>query len=77
MERTVQFQKRDGEEKDYDANLRARKLNLEFSFKVALDIRLRIQSKVRIAEEHLCKLLVRTFMVLGLMISIKGSVSIM
>ncbi|MDM1519394.1 hypothetical protein [Myroides odoratimimus] len=77
MERTNLIQKREGESTVNNASLRARKSNLGLSFKMALDIRLRFQSIVRIAEERLCKVLVSTFMVIGLMISIKASVSIM
>ena len=41
-----------------------------------VDFRLALQSFVRIAQEHLSKVLVRTSLVVWLFISLKGSVSI-
>ncbi|TGN22542.1 hypothetical protein [Empedobacter tilapiae] len=77
MDRTTKAQKSECAVTTYNANHYAHRLKLKFSLKCALDIRLIIQSKVRIAEERLSKVLVRTLMVLAVTISIKASVSIM
>jgi len=60
---------------DNNAILNARPIRLRISLKCAFDIRLTIQSKVRIAEELIRKVMVPTLIAIGLMLSVKGSLS--
>ncbi|AZA54764.1 hypothetical protein EG348_18045 [Chryseobacterium sp. G0201] len=76
MERTAQFQTLNGKVTNNNAISCAHSLRLKIFLKCALDIRLRTQSKVRIAEEPICKGLVRTFMVVLITLSMKCSMSI-
>jgi len=75
MERTSQFQPQDGKVTNSNAISCAHNLRLKIFLKCALDIRLRSQSKVRIAEEPICKGLVRTLMVVLITLSMKCSLS--
>jgi hypothetical protein len=60
-----------------NAILDAQPQRLKFTLKCACDIRLTIQSKVRIAEELIRKVMVPTLMAIGLMLTLKCSLSIM
>ncbi len=75
MERTSLFQPQDAKVTNNNAISCAHNLRLKVSLKCALDIRLRTQSKVRIAEEPICKGLVRTFMVVLITLSMMCSLS--